>query len=69
MAVVDVPSAGRREWIGLGVLALPCVLYAMDPVAMTPMFTTYYGWGTMAVIGVLLVLGGVFIRKIVSIDV
>ncbi len=24
------PRAGRREWIGLGVLALPCALYAMD---------------------------------------
>jgi MFS transporter, DHA2 family, multidrug resistance protein len=24
------PRAGRREWIGLLVLALPCVLYAMD---------------------------------------
>lgn len=23
-------KAGRREWIGLGVLALPCVLYSMD---------------------------------------
>jgi len=22
--------AGRREWIGLGVLALPCALYSMD---------------------------------------
>jgi MFS transporter, DHA2 family, multidrug resistance protein len=22
--------AGRREWVGLGVLALPCVVYAMD---------------------------------------
>jgi MFS transporter, DHA2 family, multidrug resistance protein len=22
--------AGRREWVGLGVLALPCVLYSMD---------------------------------------
>src|SRR5579864_804194 len=22
--------AGRREWIGLGVIALPCLLYAMD---------------------------------------
>jgi DHA2 family multidrug resistance protein-like MFS transporter len=26
----DVPRNGRREWIGLGVLALACVLYAMD---------------------------------------
>ena len=24
------PRAGRREWIGLAVLALACVLYAMD---------------------------------------
>ena len=25
-----VPVAGRREWIGLAVLALPCLLYSMD---------------------------------------
>lgn len=25
-----VPRAGRREWIGLAVIALPCLLYAMD---------------------------------------
>jgi DHA2 family multidrug resistance protein-like MFS transporter len=24
------PKAGRREWIGLAVLALACLLYAMD---------------------------------------
>ncbi|MGH7629183.1 MAG: MFS transporter [Gemmatimonadales bacterium] len=24
------PKAGRREWIGLAVIALPCVLYSMD---------------------------------------
>jgi MFS transporter, DHA2 family, multidrug resistance protein len=24
------PKAGRREWVGLAVLALPCVVYAMD---------------------------------------
>src|SRR5918993_3468085 len=24
------PKAGRREWIGLAVLALPCLLYSMD---------------------------------------
>ena len=27
---VDPPRAGRREWIGLAVIALPCLLYAMD---------------------------------------
>ena len=27
----EVPAkAGRREWIGLAVIALPCMLYAMD---------------------------------------
>jgi MFS transporter, DHA2 family, multidrug resistance protein len=26
----DAPRAGRREWIGLAVLALPCLLYSMD---------------------------------------
>jgi DHA2 family multidrug resistance protein-like MFS transporter len=26
----EAPLAGRREWIGLTVIALPCVLYAMD---------------------------------------
>ena len=24
------PTATRREWIGLAVLALPCLLYSMD---------------------------------------
>ncbi|WP_159592840.1 MFS transporter [Chelativorans xinjiangense] len=26
----ETPRAGRREWIGLAVLALPCILYSMD---------------------------------------
>jgi MFS transporter, DHA2 family, multidrug resistance protein len=30
MASPDVPKATRREWIGLAVLALPCLLYSMD---------------------------------------
>jgi MFS transporter, DHA2 family, multidrug resistance protein len=29
-AMEHAPRAGRREWIGLAVLALPCVLYSMD---------------------------------------
>jgi MFS transporter, DHA2 family, multidrug resistance protein len=28
--VNETPRAGRREWIGLAVIALPCLLYAMD---------------------------------------
>ena len=29
-ARVPPPQAGRREWIGLAVIALPCLLYSMD---------------------------------------
>jgi DHA2 family multidrug resistance protein-like MFS transporter len=30
MSALDTPKAGRREWIGLAVIALPCLLYSMD---------------------------------------
>src|SRR5918999_1315665 len=30
MAAAETPRAGRREWIGLAVLALACIVYAMD---------------------------------------
>jgi MFS transporter, DHA2 family, multidrug resistance protein len=30
VTAAEAPKAGRREWIGLGVIALPCLLYSMD---------------------------------------
>jgi MFS transporter, DHA2 family, multidrug resistance protein len=30
MSTTEAPRAGRREWIGLAVIALPCLLYSMD---------------------------------------
>jgi DHA2 family multidrug resistance protein-like MFS transporter len=30
MSAESPPKAGRREWIGLAVIALPCLLYSMD---------------------------------------
>jgi MFS transporter, DHA2 family, multidrug resistance protein len=30
MSTAHMPRAGRREWIGLAVIALPCLLYSMD---------------------------------------
>src|SRR5262249_24057462 len=30
MAAEKIPLAGRREWIGLAVLAIACLVYAMD---------------------------------------
>jgi tight adherence protein B len=64
-------SQGKLQGIIVGLLPifLGFILYQMDPVAMEPMFTTYYGWAVMAVIAVLLILGGVVIKKIVTIDV
>jgi len=64
-------SQGKLQGIVVGLLPvfLAGVLYAMEPVAMRPLFTTLYGWATMAVIAIFLMLGGVFIRKIVTIDV
>jgi len=29
-ATASLPKATRREWIGLGIIALPCLLYSMD---------------------------------------
>src|ERR671937_3091582 len=30
MTAVEASRAGRREWLGLAVIALPCLLYSMD---------------------------------------
>jgi MFS transporter, DHA2 family, multidrug resistance protein len=30
VTTAEAPRAGRREWIGLAVIALPCLLYSMD---------------------------------------
>lgn len=64
-------SQGKLQGIIVGLLPLflAAILYAMDPEAMMPLFTTLYGWGVMAGVFVLLALGGFFIRKIVTIDV
>lgn len=64
-------SQGKLQGIVVGCLPvlLGFVLYAMEPEAMEPMFSTYYGWGVMAAIAIFLFLGGFFIRKIVTIDI
>ncbi len=48
---------------------LVLVLQAMEPEAMAPLFTTWYGWATVVVVVVADAIGYFFIRKIVSIDV
>jgi len=55
--------------VGLLPLALMAVLFHMEPVAMAPLFNTWYGWATLGLIGALELIGALIIRKIVSIDV
>lgn len=64
-------SQGKLQGMVVGLLPvfLAGILYVMEPEAMRPLFTTYYGWATMSVIAVMLLLGARFIKKIVSIDV
>ncbi|MDR2851848.1 MAG: type II secretion system F family protein [Burkholderiaceae bacterium] len=64
-------SQGKLQGIVVGLLPifLAFVLYQMEPEAMARLFTTFYGWATMAAIATLLILGGFFIKKIVTIDV
>lgn len=45
------------------------ILRFMEPEAMEPMFTTWYGWVTLAVIGIAILIGYHFISKITAIDV
>jgi len=64
-------SQGKMQGVIVGLLPvfLAGILYIMDPVAMLPLFVTPYGWAVMAAVAVLLMLGGVFIKKIVTIDI
>jgi len=50
-------------------LFLMLVLTQMEPEAMAPLYHTWYGWATLAVIGVMEVIGYVAIQKITTIDV
>jgi len=64
-------SQGRMQGIVMTLLPvfLIFVLRFMEPDAMAPLFNTLYGWAVLGVVGVMEVIGYVFIRKIVNIDV
>src|SRR5450830_319957 len=48
-------------------LFLMLILKQMEPEAMAPLFNTWYGWVTLAVVGVMECVGYIFIKKIVNI--
>jgi len=59
-----------QAWVvGLLPIALMAILNKMEPEAMSLLWHTRIGWGTLAVIGFLEVMGIYVIRKIVTIDV
>lgn len=64
-------AQGKLQGIVVGMLPIfmAVVLNYLEPEAMAPLFSTWYGWVVVGVISVLLIVGGIFIRKIVSIDV
>jgi tight adherence protein B len=64
-------AQGRMQGIVMTCLPLflMFVLKHMEPEAMEPLFTTWYGWLTLTVVVVMEVVGYFFIRKIVNIDV
>lgn len=69
--IESLTAQGRMQGIvmaGLPIL-LGVLLYFMEPVAMSKLFSTTIGWGVLTVIIIMEVMGYVFIRKITSIDV
>jgi tight adherence protein B len=64
-------AQGRMQGIVMTCLPLflMLVLKQMEPEAMAPLFNTWYGWITLAIIVVMEFVGYFFIRKIVNIDV
>ena len=64
-------AQGRMQGIVMTCLPLflMFILKYMEPEAMAPLFTTWYGWITLGVIVVMEFIGYFFIRKIVNIDV
>ena len=69
--IVALTAQGKMQ--GIVMTGLPLFLMLalnfMEPEAMRPLFHTLMGWGVLAVVGVMLMLGYVFIRKITTIDV
>lgn len=64
-------SQGKMQgWVvGLLPVGIIAVLYQMEPESMLPLFTSIAGWAVLTVIGVLELMGGLMIKKIVTIDI
>jgi len=64
-------AMGRMQgWVVSAIpLLMGVAMFLLDPEKMMPLFTEISGWMTLAVVGVMMVMAVVTIRKIVNIDV
>ncbi len=69
--IASLTAQGKIQ--GIVMTALPLLvlfgLTQIEPVAMAPLFSTWPGWITLTVIGVMEIMGYFFIRRITAIDV
>jgi tight adherence protein B len=69
--IASLTAQGKIQ--GIVMTALPLLvmfgLTQIEPVAMAPLFTTWPGWLTLAVIGTMEIMGYFFIQRITAIDV
>ena len=64
-------AQGKLQGIVMAMLPLFLMgtLTLMEPAAMAPLYETFLGWGVLLVVGVMITIGYLGIRKIVNIDV
>ena len=64
-------AQGKLQGIVMSMLPLFLMgaLTLMEPAAMAPLYDTFLGWGVLLVVGVMITIGYLGIRKIVNIDV
>jgi tight adherence protein B len=64
-------AQGRLQGWAMGLLPLLCgaALWVIEPVAMSALLTTWYGWATCAFVALMQLLGLYFLRRVMRIDV
>jgi len=64
-------AQGKLQGLIVGMLpvAIAFFLFKLEPKAMHPLFTTWYGWSVVGFVAIMELLGGLIIKKIVTIDI
>ena len=69
--IAALTSQGKMQgWVvGMLPIGMILILFQMETESMMPLFTSVGGWGILLIIGMMEILGMIFIRKIVDIDI